>query len=193
MKKTFGCFLCLALFVFVSCSKPSVKDEDDVPSVPGYEDAIRLQALNSEYSTGAEMGYSSAVSHSFLLMFATSECEVINGNAFGTGDILVLEVCSETADNLIPAEGFYDIADMIEDGVVVAGFEMLETPIGTYLYNMVDDERAGYKFITNGSVEIKKTAIAGEVEVFVDARFEDGKQQKYYYKGALLVEDVYAE
>ena len=100
-----------------------LENDDDPVVLP--EGTIRLQALNSEYSTGADMGYSSAVSHSFLLMFATEECEVVMGQPFGTGEIVVLELCSESAEDLLPAEGTYKIGDDIKDGCIVAGFDFV--------------------------------------------------------------------
>jgi hypothetical protein len=38
-------------------------------------------------------------------MFATEECEVIEGVPFGNGKVLVMDLFSETAENLLPAEG----------------------------------------------------------------------------------------
>ena len=195
MKKTFfylfAIFCCFAMCL-VSCEKPQVEnDDDDVMVVP--EGAIGLQALNSEYSTGAEMGYSSAVSHSFLLMFATEECEVVMGNAFGNGKLVVLELCSATAENMLPAEGIYQIDDVIQDGCIVAGFGFDSTPIGSYTYTMVDDELLYADYIVDGAVEIKKTKKADELEIFIYAMFEDGTEANYYYKGKLLIEHIGAE
>jgi hypothetical protein len=153
---------------------------------------IRLQALNSEYSTGADMGYSSAVSHSFLLMFATEECEVVMGQPFGTGEIVVLELCSESADDLLPAEGTYKIGDEIKDGCIVAGFDFDGTPIGTYTRKLVDDELVESACIVDGAVEIKKGSKDGEMEFFIYAIFEDSKEAYYYYKGELLIEEITA-
>ncbi|MBR5237596.1 MAG: hypothetical protein IKV26_02660 [Paludibacteraceae bacterium] len=195
MKKTFfylfAIFCCFAMCL-VSCEKPQVEnDDDDVMVVP--EGAIGLQALNSEYSTGAEMGYSSAVSHSFLLMFATEECEVTMGSAFGSGKLVVLELCSATAENMLPGAGIYQIGDAIEDGSIVAGFDFDSTPIGSYTYTMVNDELLYADCIVDGAVEIKKTKKDDVLEFFIYAIFEDGTEANYYYKGKLLIEHVGAE
>ena len=208
MKKTFF-YLFAVLFLgslfLASCEpKPDVdsnKDQTEQPKdTTGNDDdpvvlpegTIRLQALNSEYSTGADMGYSSAVSHSFLLMFATEECEVVMGQPFGTGEIVVLELCSESADDLLPAEGTYKIGDEIKDGCIVAGFDFSGTPIGTYTRKLVDDEFAGVAYIVDGAVEVKKVSEDGEMEFFIYAIFEDGKEADYYYKGEVLIEEITA-
>ena len=187
--------LCCVAMTLVSCEKPQIEqpkdDEEDVMVVP--EGAIGLQALNSEYSTGAEMGYSSAVSHSFLLMFATEECEVVMGDAFGDGHLVVLELCSATAENMLPGEGIYQIGDAIQDGCIVAGFGFDSTPIGSYRYKMVKDELIYADYIVDGAVEIKKTKKADELEFFIYAIFEDGTEANYYYKGKMLIEHVGAE
>ncbi len=162
---------------------------DDEPVVLP-EGTIRLQALSSQYATGADMGYSSAVSHSFLLMFATEECEVVMGQPFGTGEIVVLELCSESADDLLPAEGIYQIGDEIKDGSIVAGFDFDGTPIGTYTRQLVDDEIVESACIVDGAVEIKKGSKDGEMEFFIYAIFEDSKEANYYYKGELLIENL---
>ena len=170
--------------------KDTTGNDDDPVVLP--EGTIRLQALNSEYSTGADMGYSSAVSHSFLLMFATEECEVVMGQPFGTGEIVVLELCSESAEDLLPAEGVYQIGDDLKDGCIVAGFDFSGTPIGTYTRKLVDDEFAGAAYIVDGAVEVKKVSEDGEMEFFIYAIFEDGKEAYYYYKGELLIEEITA-
>lgn len=170
--------------------KDTTGNDDDLVVLP--EGTIRLQALNSEYSTGADMGYSSAVSHSFLLMFATEECEVVMGQPFGTGEIVVLELCSESADDLLPAEGTYKIGDEIKDGCIVAGFDFSGTPIGTYTRKLVDDELVESACIVDGAVEVKKVSEDGEMEFFIYAIFEDGKEAYYYYKGKLLIEEITA-
>lgn len=193
MKKTFFYLfsvLCFMAVMFVSCEKQPEGGDDKELELP--EGTIRLQALNSEYSTGADMGYREAVSHSFLLMFATEECEVVKGQPFGTGDIVVLELCSESADNLLPADGVYPIADDISDGNVVAGFAFDTTPIGTYVSHLVDDEIVGFDCIIGGGVEIKKTDKPNELEFFIYTVFEDGKEGYYYYKGELLIEEITA-
>lgn len=198
MKKAFFylfslfCFIALSL---VSCEKPETGnneggDNNDSTIIP--EGTILLQALNSEYSTGADMNYSEAVSHSFLLMFATEECEVIKGTPYGSGDIVVLDLCSETADNFLPAEGVYPIVDDISDGNIIAGFDFDGTPIGSYVRKMKDDDVIGFDCIVNGAVEIKKTSKEGEMEFFIYAIFEDGKEVNYYYKGELLIEEITA-
>ena len=206
MKKAF--FYLFSLFCFVtlslvSCEKPEPGNKDDNGGgnvndstevndstiIP--EGTIRLQALNSEYSTGADMGISS-ISHSFLLMFATEECEVVMGQPFGTGEIVVLELCSESAEDLLPAEGVYPIVDDISDGNIIAGFDFDGTPIGTCVRKMKDDDLIGFDCIVNGAVEIKKTSKEGEMEFFIYAIFEDGKEVYYYYKGELLIEEITA-
>ena len=222
MKKAFFYLFSLFCFVtlsLVSCEKPETGNKDDngggnvndstevndsiiIPDINDStevndstiipEGTIRLQALNSEYSTGADMGYSEAVSHSFLLMFATEDCEVVMGVPFGTGDIVVLDLCSETADNFLPAEGVYPIVDDISDGNIIAGFDFDGTPIGTYVRKMKDDDVIGFDCIVNGAVEIKKTSKEGEMEFFIYAIFEDGKEVYYYYKGELLIEEITA-
>lgn len=208
MKKTFF-YLFAVLFLgslfLASCEpKPDVdsnKDQTEQPKdTTGNDDdpvvlpegTIRLQALNSEYSTGADMGYSSAVSHSFLLMFATEECEVVMGQPFGNGEIVVLELCSESAEDLLPAEGVYQIGDDIKDGCIVAGFDFDGTPIGTYTRKLVDDELVESACIVDGAVEVKKVSEDGEMEFFIYAIFEDGKEAYYYYKGELLIEEITA-
>ena len=222
MKKAFFYLFSLFCFVtlsLVSCEKPETGNKDDngggnvndstevndstiIPDINDStevndstiipEGTIRLQALNSEYKTGADMGYSSA-SHSFLLMFATDECEVVKGTAFGTGGVLVFELCSETADGLLPAEGIYRIEDMapIEDGMIIGGFDAgLGLPFGTYRHNMVDSEFVDWDLITGGAVEIKKGKAADELEFYIYAVFEDGTEENYYYGGKLLVSDL---
>ena len=199
MKKTFFYFLaifCCLSFCLVSCEKPEEqKSEEEKPAEeevvlpPG---TIRLQALASQYATGADMGYSSAVSHSFLLMFATEECEVVMGQPFGTGEVVVLELCSESAEDLLPAEGTYKIGDEIKDGCIVAGFDFDGTPIGTYTRKLVDDEITESACIVDGAVEIKKGSKDGEMEFFIYAIFEDSKEAYYYYKGELLIENLSA-
>ena len=169
--------------------KDTTGNDDDPVVLPA--GTIRLQALNSEYSTGADMGLS--ISHSFLLMFATEECDVVMGQPFGTGEIVVLELCSESAEDLLPAEGVYQIGDDIMDGCIVAGFDFSGTPIGTYTRQLVDDEFAGAAYIVDGVVEVKKVSEAGEMEFFIYAIFEDGKEAYYYYKGELLIEEITAE
>ena len=147
-------------------------------------------ALGSEYSTGEEMGYSSAVSHSFLLLFATEECEVSNGKPFGSGDILALELCSATADNMLPALGTYPITDKIADGNIISGFDFNGTPIGTYVYKMVEDEMIGFDCVYTGGVEIRKGDKEGELEFFIYVVFESGEERYYYYKGEMLIEHI---
>ena len=200
MKKTFfylfAIFCCFAMCL-VSCEKPPVggdgNDEtEDLEDVVLPEGTIRLQALTSQYATGADMGYSSAVSHSFLLMFATEECEVVMGQPFGTGEVVVLELCSESAEDLLPAEGTYKIGDEIKDGCIVAGFDFDGTPIGTYTRKLVDDEITESACIVDGAVEIKKGSKDGEMEFFIYAIFEDSKEAYYYYKGELLIENLSA-
>lgn len=189
MKKTFFYLFAVLCMALVACDKQTGPEDDDY-SVP--EGAVGLQALVSEYKTGADMGYSSA-SHSFLLMFATDECEVVEGTAFGTGGVLVIELCSETADGLLPAEGIYRIEDMapIEDGMIIGGFDVgLGLPFGTYRHNMVDGEFVDWDLITGGAVEIKKGKAADELEFYIYAVFEDGTEENYYYGGKLLVSDL---
>ena len=190
MKKTFFYFLsmfCCLSFCLVSCEP----QDDDVVLPPG---TVRLKALTSQYATGEDMGYSSA-SHNFLLMFATEECEVIQGTPFGNGDVLVFELFSESADNFLPAEGIYPIKDMepIEDGMIVGGFDVaMGTPFGTYVHHMENDEFVGWDLITGGAMEIKKTKKANELEFYIYTVAADGTEGYYYYKGELLIENLSA-
>lgn len=203
MKKTIFYLFVTLLFgslVLVSCEpKPdddtnkeqteqTEQPKDDSIVLP--EGTVYLQALNSQYVTGVDMGYSEAVTHSFLLMFATEECEVVQGSPFGSGDVLALELCSATAENILPAEGIYKIGDEIKDGAIVAGFEFSEVPIGTYLRHMVDDEFVGTDYIVAGGVEIKKTDKPNELEFIIYVVFEDGTEGYYYYKGELLIDNL---
>ena len=197
MKKTFFYFFAMLFCVamcLVSCEQqPETPEEDkDVMVVP--EGAIGLQALNSEYATGADMGYSNA-SHNFLLMFATEECEVIKGSPFGNGDILVFELFSESADNLLPAEGIYPILDMepIEDGMIVGGFDIaMGTPFGSYIHHMVDGELVSWDLVTGGAIEINNTDKENELEFYIYTISEDGTEGYYYYKGELLIKNMSA-
>lgn len=194
MKKTFFYLfsvLCFMAVMFTSCEEQG-GDKNGENEYPVPEGAVGLQALTSEYKTGADMGYTNA-SHSFLLMFATEECEVIQGSAFGTGNVLVLELCSESAENLLPVEGIYLIKDMepIEDGMIIGGFDAgVGVPIGTYIQYMVDDEFVGNDLINGGAVEIKKGKADDELEFFIYAVFEDGSEANYYYGGKLLITDL---
>lgn len=195
MKKTFF-YLFVLLFgslFFVSCEQKDPENVEDKPdSVVLPEGTVYLQALNSEYRTGADMGYSNA-SHSFLLMFATEECEVVKGQAFGNGGVLVLEMCSRSAENILPAEGVYPIKDMepIEDDMIIGGFDVgLDSPFGTYMWNMVDDEFVGFDLIIGGGVEIKKTDKPNELEFIIYTVSADGKEGYYYYKGELLIANL---
>ena len=194
MRKTsfylFAIFACLVMGLTSCDQKPIDDDDEQDPILP--EGTVRLQALTSQYSTGADMGYSEA-SHSFLLMFATEECEVITGEPFGNGDVLVFELVSESAENFLPAEGIYPIEDMgpIEDGMIIGGFDVgLGLPFGTYRHNMVDGEFVDWDLITGGAVEIKKGKAADELEFYIYAVFEDGTEENYYYGGKLLVSDL---
>lgn len=187
-KSVFNLFVVLCL-IFVACDTQTGSGDNEY-SVP--EGAVGLQALVSEYKTGADMGYSSAT-HSFLLMFATEDCEVIDGTAFGTGGVLVFELCSETADGLLPAEGIYRIEDMapIEDGMIIGGFDVgMGLPFGTYRHNMVDGEFVDWDLITGGAVEIRQGKAADELEFYIYVVFEDGSEENYYYGGKLLVSDL---
>ena len=182
---------CSLVIGLTSC-EPKNGGDDDVVLPPG---TVRLQALTSQYATGADMGYSNA-SHNFLLMFATEECEVITGEPFGTGDVLVFELFSESADNLLPAEGVYPIKDMepIEDGMIVGGFDVaMGTPFGTYIHHMVDDEFVSWDLITGGAMEIKKTKKENELEFYIYTVAEDGTEGYYYYKGELLITNLSAK
>ena len=196
MKKTFfylfAIFCCIAMCL-VSCEKPPVEDDDEDVVLP--EGTIRLQALTSQYATGADMGYSNA-SHNFLLMFATEECEVITGEPFGNGDVLVFELVSESADNFLPAEGIYPIKDMepIEDGMIIGGFDIaIGTPIGSYIQHMENDEFVSWDLITGGAMEIKKTKKENELEFYIYTVAEDGTEGYYYYKGELLITNLSAK
>ena len=185
------CTLAIAL---TSCEPKPVggEEDEDVVLPPG---TVRLQALTSQYATGADMGYSSA-SHNFLLMFATEECEVITGEPFGTGDVLVFELFSESADNILPAEGVYPIKDMepIEDGMIVGGFDVaMGTPFGTYIHHMVDDEFVDWDLITGGAMEIKKTKKENELEFYIYTVTADSVEGYYYYKGELLITNLSAK
>ena len=176
--------------MFTSCERPDDKLQENEYPVPA--GAVGLKALTSEYNLAANMQISGAT-HSFLLMFATEECEVIEGVPFGNGKVLVMDLFSETAENLLPAEGVYRIEDAIQDGSITAGFDMMGVPIGTYVQNMVDGEFVSHDFIVSGAVEIKKGKADDEVEVFVYAVFEDGREANYYYGGKLLITDYSVE
>ena len=192
MKKTFFYLfsvLCFMAVMFTSCERPDDKPQENEYPVPA--GAVGLKALTSEYNLAANMQISGAT-HSFLLMFATEECEVIEGTPFGNGRVLVMDLFSETAENLLPQEGIYKIGDGIEDGAIVAGFDGMGMPIGTYVYNMVDGEFVDYDFILSGAVEIKKGKAADELEFYIYAVFEDGSEANYYYGGKLLLTDLSA-
>ena len=193
MKKTFFSLfsvLCFMAVMFTSCERPDDKPEVNEYPVPA--GAVGLKALTSEYNLASNLQISGAT-HSFLLMFATEECEVIEGTPFGNGKVLVMDLFSETAENLLPAEGIYKIEESIQDGSIVAGFDMMGVPIGTYVQNMVDGEFVSHDFIVSGAVEIKKGKADDEVEVFVYAVFEDGSEANYYYGGKLLITDYSVE
>lgn len=197
MRKTsfylFAIFACLVMGLTSCDQKPIDDDDEKEPILP--EGTVRLQALTSQYATGADMGYSNA-SHSFLLMFATEECEVITGEPFGNGDVLVFELFSESADNILPAEGIYPIKDMepIEDGMIVGGFDIaMGTPFGTYVHHMVDDEFVSWDLITGGAMEIKKTKKENELEFYIYTVTADGVEGYYYYKGELLITNLSAQ
>lgn len=177
------------VMVFTSCERPDDKPEVNEYPVPA--GAVGLKALTSEYNLAENMQITGAT-HSFLLMFATEECEVIEGTPFGNGKVLVMDLFSETAENLLPAEGIYRIGDAIEDGAIVAGFDGMGMPIGTYVYNMVDGEFVDYDFILSGAVEIKKGKAEDELEFYIYAVFEDGSEANYYYGGKLLLTDLSA-
>ena len=192
MKKLFFYSFFLLILCFVGCDNQTGSTENEYPIPDG---AVGLKALTSQYNTGENMGYSNA-SHSFLLMFATEECEVIEGSAFGNGGVLVLELCSESADNLLPAEGIYPILDMapIEDGMIIGGFDIaMGVPFGSYMWNMVDDEFVDWSLITGGAIEIKRGKTADELEFFMYVVFEDGREENYYYGGKLLITDMSVE
>lgn len=178
------------VMVFTSCERPDDKPEVNEYPVPA--GAVGLKALSSEYNLASNLQITGAT-HSFLLMFATEECEVIEGTPFGNGRVLVMDLFSETAENLLPAEGIYKIEDAIQDGSITAGFDMMGVPIGTYVQNMVDGEFVSHDFIVSGAVEIKKGKADDEVEVFVYAVFEDGSEANYYYGGKLLITDYSVE
>lgn len=183
---------CTLVIGLTSCEPKPVEGDDDVVLPPG---TVRLQALTSQYATGADMGYSNA-SHNFLLMFATEDCEVITGEPFGTGDVLVFELFSESADNILPAEGVYPIKDMepIEDGMIVGGFDIaMGTPFGTYVHHMVDDEFVSWDLITGGAMEIKKTKKENELEFYIYTVTADSVEGYYYYKGELLITNLSAQ
>ena len=168
------------------------EEDDDVVLPPG---TVRLQALTSQYATGADMGYSNA-SHNFLLMFATEDCEVITGEPFGTGDVLVFELFSESADNILPAEGVYPIKDMepIEDGMIVGGFDIaMGTPFGSYIQHMENDEFVSWDLITGGAMEIRKTNKENELEFYIYTVNADSVEGYYYYKGELLITNLSAQ
>ena len=200
MKKTFfylfAIFCCFAMCL-VSCEKPQTGgggEDDELEDVVLPEGTIRLQALTSQYGSGPDMGYSNA-SHNFLLMFATEDCEVIEGEPFGNGDILVFELFSESAENILPAEGIYPIKDMepIEDGMIVGGFDVeMGTPFGSYIQHMENDEFVGWDLVTGGAMEIKKTKKDGVLEFYIYTINEDGTEGYYYYRGKLLIENLSA-
>ena len=202
MKKAFFYLFAMLFwgFMLVSCEpNPDIETDPDkskdsvstgVDDVILPEGTVRLQALSSQYNLCANMDIAGAT-HSFLLMFATEDCEVVQGTAFGSGKVLVLELFSETADNVLPKEGLYKIEDGIQDGSIVAGFDMgFEQPFGTYIWNMVDDEFVGFDLITTGGVEIKKTGRGDEMEFVIYTISEAGEEGYYYYKGELLIEDL---
>lgn len=193
MKKTFFSLfsvLCFMAVMFTSCERPD--DKPEVNEYPVPVGAVGLKALTSEYNLASNLQISGAT-HSFLLMFATEECEVIEGTPFGNGKVLVMDLFSETAENLLPAEGIYKIEEAIQDGSITAGFDMMGVPIGAYVQNMVDDVFVSHDFIVSGAVEIKKGKADDEVEVFVYAVFEDGSEANYYYGGKLLITDYSVE
>lgn len=197
MRKTsfylFAIFACLVMGLTSCEQKPVDVDDEKEPILP--EGTVRLQALTSQYATGADMGYSNA-SHSFLLMFATEECEVITGEPFGNGDVLVFELVSESAENFLPAEGIYPIKDMepIEDGMIIGGFDIaIGTPIGSYIQHMENDEFVSWDLITGGAMEIKKTKKENELEFYIYTVNADGVEGYYYYKGELLITNLSAQ
>lgn len=182
---------CSLVIGLTSC-EPKNGGDEDVVLPPG---TVRLQALTSQYATGADMGYSNA-SHNFLLMFATEECEVITGEPFGNGDVLVFELFSESADNILPAEGIYPIKDMepIEDGMIVGGFDIaMGTPFGSYIQHMENDEFVSWDLITGGAMEIRKTNKENELEFYIYTVNADSVEGYYYYKGELLITNLSAQ
>ena len=196
MKKTFfylfAIFACLVMGL-TSCEPQTGGEENDDPILP--PGTVRLQALTSQYATGEDMGYSNA-SHNFLLMFATEECEVITGEPFGNGDVLVFELFSESADNILPAEGIYPIKDMepIEDGMIVGGFDIaMGTPFGSYIQHMENDEFVSWDLITGGAMEIRKTNKENELEFYIYTVNADSVEGYYYYKGELLITNLSAQ
>ena len=192
MKKTIFLLSVLLSLCLVGCDNKVEPEKPEVNEYPVPMGAVGLKALTSEYNLASNLQISGAT-HSFLLMFATEECEVIEGVPFGNGKVLVMDLFSETAENFLPAEGVYRIEDAIQDGSITAGFDMMGVPIGTYVQNMVDGEFVSHDFIVSGAVEIKKGKADDEVEVFVYAVFEDGREANYYYGGKLLITDYSVE
>ena len=173
MKKTIFLLSVLLSLCLVGCDNKVGPEKPEVNEYPVPMGAVGLKALSSEYNLASNLQISGAT-HSFLLMFATEECEVIEGTPFG-------------------AEGIYKIEEAIQDGSITAGFDMMGVPIGAYVQNMVDDVFVSHDFIVSGAVEIKKGKADDEVEVFVYAVFEDGSEANYYYGGKLLITDYSVE
>lgn len=118
----------------------------------------------------------------------------------GSGDVLVVEILSTSADNIFPATGEYKVGEAAEDAnIVIAGFEydlgeMLGLPagqivvqFGSYLAHVTNGKIDTYKFITDGSMTLEGNS--DKAKFVLKAVFDNDSTATYSYEGALQFND----